>query len=390
MSKFAGQEVGTILGKGQDNQLEMAVAFVERDKAPKLGSFLIVEEKEFMKRKLLCRVEQMDYGDFQTTRGERQRALVEKYLRDKSGHSRELTEEEKRGLFFRHYALKVLGELRSNEKKIVTEYRQLPELSSTCRYPSADELKIIVSAGLQNFDHAIKVGNLAIGDEQDHDVKVAFEPQKFERRRTAIFARTGYGKSNLSKIVVALAALTSKAGILVMDIDGEYTFETVGSDGKKVSGLADIDLLKPKLVVYTDRLDISEKYQSIARKSFLNLEKMPIHEISRLLSNGDQTPAVIKDMATWNAEQEKAWKKLIRAVRDTPDNSSFKDRRDTRVKHINEFLSNAKIPVTQQNALRRELDPLLQLDNPSAGNFLEEIPGQLRNGNLVILDLSLM
>ena len=91
------EKVGVIVGRGKEqDHLEMVVAFSEREKAPKLGSFLVVEEQEFMKRKFLCRVEDMNYGDFQATKDERIRAIVEKYMREIGGYGRELSEEEKK------------------------------------------------------------------------------------------------------------------------------------------------------------------------------------------------------------------------------------------------------------------------------------------------------
>ena len=146
------EKVGVVIGRGREwDQLEIVVAFQEREKSPKLGEFLIIEETEFMRRKLLVRVEEFSYGDFQATKDERIRALVEKYVREVTGVGRELSEEEKKALFFRHYILKVLGEIeirkevdsQSNEQKeigrVKTDYRLLPELTSICRYPSPQE-----------------------------------------------------------------------------------------------------------------------------------------------------------------------------------------------------------------------------------------------------------
>jgi hypothetical protein len=127
---ICGQEMGTLVGHGdKPGLLEMVVTFSERDKSPRLGEFIVVEEREFLKRRVLCRVEAMGYGDFQTTRGERERALVEKYIRKVSGYDRELSEEEKRTLLFRKYTLQVLGEIRIEKRDkqertyVATDYR---------------------------------------------------------------------------------------------------------------------------------------------------------------------------------------------------------------------------------------------------------------------------
>lgn len=379
--KYLGHRVGTILGKGSEyNHLKMVVAFSERDKAPKLGSFLIVEESDFMRRKLLCRVESMSYGDFQTTLGERQRALVEKYLREQAGYDRELSEEEKRGLFFRQYDILVLGEIDLTNTKIKSEYRILPELSSKCRYPTFEELQLIVSAGIDDPDDAVTVGNLSVGDRKYEQIHVAFEPRKFENRRSAIFARTGYGKSNLCKVVVALAALTSSAGILVLDIDGEYTFGTRSSDGAYVPGLADINALKQHLVAYTDRTDVISKYQDVPIKPFINLKELRTWQISNIL--GDQYK-VIEDMRNWDSSKVNDWNQLVTDIREA--NNDYQ-----RITDCIKVFAEKHINANQRSAFRREIRPLFELDSPDAGNFITEIPYHLQMGRVVVLDLSLM
>lgn len=45
-------KVGVVIDRGkEEDQLEIAVAFQEKEKSPKLGEFLIIEEREFMRKK---------------------------------------------------------------------------------------------------------------------------------------------------------------------------------------------------------------------------------------------------------------------------------------------------------------------------------------------------
>ena len=42
------EKVGAVIGRGKEkDQLEIVVAFQEREKSPKLGEFLVIEETEF-------------------------------------------------------------------------------------------------------------------------------------------------------------------------------------------------------------------------------------------------------------------------------------------------------------------------------------------------------
>jgi DNA helicase HerA-like ATPase len=374
-------KVGVIVGRGREqDHLEMVVAFSEREKAPKLGSFLVVEEQEFMKRQFLCRVEDMNYGDFQATKDERIRAIVEKYMREIAGYGRELSEEEKKTLFFRHYALKVLGQFSSDGKKIVTEYRLLPELSSVCRSPSDGEYAIIISAGIQDLSKALKIGKLVIGDERKPN-DILFEPWKFERRRTAIFARTGYGKSNLCKVVVSLASLTSDVGILVLDMDGEYAFKTKDRWGKEVLGLADLDSVKPNLVVYTERKDVAEQYKDVLINPILNLEDIEPFYLVKLFE--DQSLAIVSEFKYMPKNKQENWKQFIR---DWRQDNNWKAQENS----LDNFVTGFTSKLDQQRPLKRNLRPVLELDNPEAPNVVEDVMYHLSRGRLVVLDLSLM
>lgn len=378
------ERVGVIVGRGKEqDHLEMVVAFSEREKAPKLGSFLIVEEQEFMKRKFLSRVEDMNYGDFQATKDERIRAIVEKYMREIGGYARELSEEEKRTLFFRHYALKVLGQFSSDDKKIVTEYRLLPELSSVCRSPTDGEYTVITSAGIQDPNKALKVGKLVIGEEEKTN-DILFEPWKFERRRTAILARTGYGKSNLCKVVVSLASLMGDSGILVLDMDGEYAFKTQTATGQEVLGLADLEPIKPNLVVYTQRKDVFDIYKDVYVSPILNLGFLGPFQVAELCMDQD-----LKILPEFKYSLTQDWQGFLDKYR----NESV--RREQQDRLLLDFCGKVSTKGTskdigQQYALRRNLREVLEWDEPEACNIVEDIKFHLAEKRLVIVDLSLM
>jgi len=376
------ERIGVIVGRGRErDHLEMVVAFSEREKAPKLGSFVVIEEQEFMRREFLSRVEDMNYGDFQATKDERIRAIVEKYMREIAGYGRELSEEEKKTLFFRHYILKILGEISADGKTIVTEYRLLPELSSICRLPTDNEYATITNAGIQEPDEAMKVGNLVIGKEGKAN-DILFEPWKFEKRRTAIFARTGYGKSNLCKIVVSLASLAGKTGILVLDMDGEYAFKTKTATGQEVLGLADIDSVKPNLVVYTQRKDVLDIYKDVYISPILNLEFLGPFQVAELCRDQD-----LKILPEFKYSEPEKWQEFVQKHRTESDR---KKQQDLLLEFSGQVKGKEAKDVKQQYALRRNLREILEWDNPEAPNIVEDIKFHLAMKRLVILDLSLM
>jgi hypothetical protein len=386
-----GQEVGTLTGHGpKPGNLQLAVAFSEREKSPRLGEFVVIEETEFLKRKILCRIEEIGYGDFQTTRGERERALVEKYIRNSAGHTRPLTEEEKKSLFFLAYTLRVLGEIRENKSslKIGTDYRMLPDLTATCRLPNEKEFKLIVSTALESDINLPlpTIGKLSFGEDVVKEVSIPFESGKFDSKRTAVFARTGYGKSNLTKTIVALAATASKSGILVLDLDGEYAFSTKNPDGSVKTGLGDVDILKPKLIIYTERKDV-DLNQGLVIRRIINLSKLDPWVIADLML--EQNLKAVQDFRTMKyiPGAKAAWDDLVSTLSANYNNGE--DDSAEISKKLEAFFTAIHCGDEQKRPLRREILRLKKLHNPDAENLVESIRKDTGHGNLVILDLSL-
>jgi DNA helicase HerA-like ATPase len=396
-----GERVGVLVGRGNEpNTLRAAVAFSESEKAPILGEFLVVEESELRKRRLLCRVDDITYGDFHTTQDERERTLVEKYIRDISGHERPFSEEEKSMLFFQHYTLRVLGEFRvdedTNEERIATDYRYLPELTAILRYPRQEELKTLTAAGLPHLReedetnvHLPAVGHLSFGESEVQDVLVRFDVSRFAAKRTAIFARTGYGKSNLAKFVVALAGITAPdSGMLIMDLEGEYAFTTSKEDGSKVYGLADIPHLRSRLTVFTNRKVLSSG--GVQVYGLMNFREMSPYDIRNLIppSPEGEERATIQDFAVILKAVKEEWDQLLNIVETSPENW------EERVRQIDTLADkayqNKKIASNQRNLLVRTIRHLLPLHNPKGTNVFEEIQRSLKNRRIVILDLSLV
>ena len=301
-------------------------------------------------------------------------------MREIAGYGRELSEEEKKTLFFRHYFLKVLGCF-EGDKKLVTEYRLLPELSAVCRAPTKTEYNLITNAGIADTKKALKVGTFVIGEEKT-DKPVLFEPWKFEKRRTAIFARTGYGKSNLCKVVVSLASLAGETGLLVLDLDGEYAFKTKTRAGEEVLGLADVEGVKGNLVVYTQRKEGLDKYEDVYISPFLNLELLGPFEIGELCK--DQDLKVIPEFK-YGVEREK-WRGFVREYRCETE----KKKKTSKLEMFCASLKSKDITDGQIRALRRNLRPILEWDEPDAPNIVEDIKYHLARKRLIVLDLSLL
>lgn len=122
--------------------------------------------------------------------------------------------------------------------------------------PSRSLLEFLANAGLQNEDpeQIVRIGRLARGHQTINDVPVRFSIRRLKQRRTFIFARAGYGKSNLTKLLLSrLYQAPPDVGLLIVDPEGEYAFAQRGERGQTIPGLVDHPNLRDRLLVFTDR-----------------------------------------------------------------------------------------------------------------------------------------
>ena len=180
--------------------------------------------------------------------------------------------------------IRVLGVLRKNGKGLtfVPSHRRLPHVGSKVAFPSHDVLREIAGHNI----HGAPIGHLAFGEYiyaagsksfqsqewmqvVDPEVLVRFPIESLVSRRSFIFARAGFGKSNLNKLlfsklyettpfVTKRAGKQVPVGTVIFDPDGEYFWP----DDKGRPGLCDVPALEDKVVVFTDRKNPSPFYQS--------------------------------------------------------------------------------------------------------------------------------
>lgn len=180
--------------------------------------------------------------------------------------------------------IRVLGVLRKNGVGLtfVPSHRRLPHVGSKVAFPSNEVLREIAGHNIEGAP----IGHLAFGEyiyagaskqleAQDWmqvlepEVIVRFPVEALVSRRSFIFARAGFGKSNLNKLlfsklyemtpyVTKRAGKRVPVGSVIFDPDGEYFWP----DDKGRPGLCDVPALEDKLVIFTDRSSPSPFYQS--------------------------------------------------------------------------------------------------------------------------------
>jgi hypothetical protein len=192
--------------------------------------------------------------------------------------------------------IRVLGVLRNGDNgnlTFVPSHRRLPHVGSQVAFPSQEILRELAGHNLKRGEEkpeseqpACAIGHYALGEyifggDSKHltkrdwmqvkspEVLVRFRIEDLVSRRSFIFARAGFGKSNLNKLLFSQLYETTPTvtkaqgkkvpvGTIIFDPDGEYFWP----DDKGRPGLCDVPHLKDKLVVFTSRQAPSAFYGS--------------------------------------------------------------------------------------------------------------------------------
>jgi DNA helicase HerA-like ATPase len=122
--------------------------------------------------------------------------------------------------------------------------------------PSVSALRVLVNAGLEHEPEGerVKLGVLARGHERRDEVPVDFSIRRLKGRRSFVFARAGYGKSNLVKLLLSrIYQAPPDVGLLIIDPEGEYAFTQTSESNRPIRGLLDHPSIRDRVKVFTRR-----------------------------------------------------------------------------------------------------------------------------------------
>ena len=307
--------------------------------------------------------------------------------------------------------IKLLGVLRRDPARktddgfrFVPSQRRLPQWGAYVYFPPRRVMQYLCGLGggetnIGRFALAEFVYSGKSGDDEDGftehlapEYPVTFDVKNLVARRTAVFARAGYGKSNLIKgLVGALYEKEPKTddgrpvGTLIFDADGEY-FWPAGKDraGKDRPGLCDVPHLKDKLAVFTNRPPRGDAYDKwTAGGVKLDLRGLKPHDVlSIALSPERQEQQNVRRMMSRKCK----WADLV----DLAHKGGYLE-----AEEAGKLLGYASDEDIRNNtalinaAINNIGDIVRRLHDP--GNRLaDEIPRLLGKGGVVVVDLSML
>lgn len=220
-------------------------------------------------------------------------------------------------------------------------------------------------------------------------VLVRFSIQSLISRRSFIFARAGFGKSNLNKLLFSELYATHPTvekrngrhvpvGTIIFDPDGEYFWP----DDKGRPGLCDVPALQDQLVVFTPRKGPSPFYNSFVADGIrLDIRRLrPSDVIGIALSPEQQSQQNVRKLRGLSPER---WERLVNLI--------DQHRNQTPLDEICPLLDlNEKSQEIEALAARANMTTIVQSIHDRSSQLMDKLVQALSKGKLCVIDVSQM
>ena len=205
-------------------------------------------------------------------------------------------------------------------------------------------------------------------------------------RRTFVFARAGFGKSNLNKLLFSSLYRETPTvekrggrqvpvGTVIFDPDGEYFWP----DDKNRPGLCDVPHLQDKLVVFTSRNAPSDFYQSfVAGHIKLDIRRLrPADVVSIALSPEKQDQQNVRKLKALNDEN---WKALVDEI--------YQNRNSADPELLKKLLQLESGQENEVYAARANMSAIVGMLHDPSSQLMDKLLFALKQGKICVVDVS--
>ena len=375
------KDFGVLYGQKTTEEYLLIYSSYEDSKAsPNTGDFIVLTQRDEGGVKYLARIEAEIYDEDPIFRSQDKTLVSVHYARIAE---RELSDRDKQKIFSYTYKVNILGTYTDDGKKFTTAVRKLPIVSYLARHINSVEFDNIINGANKE---GVPIGKLCIGEKIQIEKKdILFDIEKLRNKRTMIFAQSGFGKTNLMKVLLYNMLGDTSYGKLIFDLNGEYCLKS-----KNTYGLGDIDeqKIRDNLVVYSDK-NIPEDYKG----NFIYEGEVKIN-MHRHLTIGD-----ILNFSTGFSEVMKSFLLYLEdnEVEDFIQNINnyVTDPQQLHIRYPDFWSSGARSEASARNTIAAIRKRIAYLIDEGKGlhleqsNLIEDIFKYLKQGKTVVIDLSL-
>lgn len=384
-------DFGVLYGqKTTEDALLIYSSYEDAKASPKRGDFIVLTPKDESGQKFLTRVEEEVYDEDPIFRSQDKTLVAVHYARIAE---RELSERDKQKMFSYTYKVKMLGTFTDTGQAIefTTAVRKLPVVSYHARHLSKREVEWIINKPNQEGT-PIAVGNICIGEDiQKEKGDILFNIQRLRDRRTMVFAQSGFGKTNLVKVLLYHAVGDTEFGKLIFDLNGEYAIKS-----GRTLGLGDVNeqKIKDNLVVYTDKTlpeDYKSRFQYGGKVALNMYQSLSVGDILNFTTGFSD---VMKSFLIYLSEGAGDFMKKIEEYASDPRklHTDFPDFwGQAKENKDGEFKDEAKARPTIMG-IRKRIGFLLDEKgglHSSTSKLDDDVCNYLRQGKTVVIDLSM-
>lgn len=297
--------------------------------------------------------------------------------------------------------IRVLGVLRVDGDGLVfvPSHRRLPHVGSPIAFPSDDVLREIAG----HNDVGATIGFFALGEYvytnnsglidldnryqvRSPEILVKFPVENLVARRSFVFARAGFGKSNLNKLLFTMLYKDNPTvekrgkrrvpvGTIIFDRDGEYFWP----DDKGRPGLCDVPHLQDKIAVFTNRKAPSGFYGSfVAGNIKLDLRRLrPTDVIGIAVSQDKHEQQNIRKLRGMNQND---WSMLVELI--------HKHGNDAALDEIRRLLKLEGQQEVEALAARANMTTIVRGYHDPSSQLMDKLLRALADGKICIVDIS--
>jgi DNA helicase HerA-like ATPase len=382
-------DFGVLYGqKTTEDALLIYSSYEDAKASPQTGDFIVLTPKDEGNTKYLARVEAEIYDEDPIFKSQDKTLIAVHYARIAE---RELSERDKQKMFSYTYKVRILGTFTDSGSTIsfTTAVRKLPVVSYIARHLNKREIESILNKTNEN---GVEIGYLCVGETVFKDKgPILFEIGKLRNKRTMVFAQSGFGKTNLVKVLLYHMTRDTSYGKLIFDLNGEYFLR-----GTSTYGLGDINEnpVRDNVVVYTDK-KLPEIYRQQNRFIFRGKVALNMHKhlaVGDILNFGAGFSEVMKSFLLYLDEEGVS--SFIENIDDYVANPSNLHRDFSDFFGEQKKSSSGKEDVSARKtimAIRKRIRHLIDEGNLHSGTseLIEDVFKYLKQGKTVIIDLSL-
>ncbi|MBE0541671.1 MAG: ATP-binding protein [Verrucomicrobia bacterium] len=362
------------------HQLEVDVVVPHQERGlPGFGEFLLVELSA--SEALVGRVSRYHAaGQLATDRGDA-------YLVDLAKTEDAVPAPLMRQMLRYNLKMQLLGHLQlqaqDDKFKFSVGERAFATLGSKVRVPSDTALAFLCNVGLEDDPTATPLGHLVYGQRELKSVPVRFSVERLKGRRSFVFARAGYGKSNLIKYLMSqLYSSPPDVGLLIFDPEGEYALP----DAHGRPGLVNVPALRDRISLYTNRT-VEPQHADVFRGNvYVDFGDFPPQDIVAGFVAHEKQDSVFANLL--RSQDWDRWRELVALL--AKDGFATEDRKIAELLQYRAQQSRQQQTDVSLSAIKNNLvPPIKRLHRPGATlgkNLLEE----LKQKRVVIADVSLL